>query len=223
MEDILGRNEVMTQLESIRDEIIHHYTQYYSVSHILRDFGFKGSYRGPIEDILKSEGIYQGVGGKTAQARVKKIESSMMSKYGVKNYGQLHHGGYSGLNSIERTIPNFIEKYKKYVEDSKIIVHVNRKKLIIPKFCYYTGIMFVDEELERVNPNDYRKRSLDHKISLWYGFMNGISLDNINDVGNLIYCLKYCNTMKGIMNHVEFRKYAIEIREKFINEGYKHN
>ncbi len=206
-------------------DIVEEYKKTYSVSDILRSVGLdtRGSAaRNYIVTILKNEGIYQGVGGLSALHKQKKIQQTMLDRYGVINTGQLPEGGWKN-NDTKKTEIQFLNEFKDYCKKVDEHTKRNKKMLILTKNCYYTGIAFADDHITNINPNDPLKRSVDHKISKWIGFMTNLSPDFIGSATNLVYCLKYCNTIKNQMDEQMFMPFAKIIREKMINEGHKSN
>jgi len=211
------------QIQKRKNEIIDHYKKNWSVSQIIKDFELTGGTRRYISEILKDEGIYQGIGGKNAFARVKKIESTMLERYGVINSGQLPGYGWSSQNKIHKIEIEFKKDLDKYCRRVRTLTGENSKNLLKSDFCYYTGIKFADSINKKVNPNDYLKRSLDHKLPVLYGFYLDISPEEISSVSNLVFCIKYANAIKGNMTEEQFKPLAFLIREKLINEGKESN
>lgn len=213
----------LQEIENKKTEIIELYEKSYSVSEVLQKLNLKERHRKNIVILLKERGIYQGVGGKSSLYKQHKIQNTMLEKYGVINAGQIPGNGWKH-NSIMRTEIKFLQEYKNYCIKVDIITKSNAKKLIDTGFCHYTGIKFADSDKNTpTNPNDPLKRSVDHKISKWLGFILGMEPDIIGDVGNLVYCLKYCNSMKNNMIEESFAPYAQEIRKRLINEGFESN
>jgi hypothetical protein len=87
-------------------------------------------------------------------------------------------------------------------------------------YCYYTGIKFADAEQQYVNPNDPRKRSLDHKIPLAICYIKGMTMDEANHPDNLCWCLKVINNIRGTSDLESFQPIAEYYRRKFIEAGY---
>jgi len=218
------KKEAKKHVYNRRDEIINHYSQHYSVSKVMRDFGLSEGARRWIEKILKEEDIYQGTGGLQALKKVERIESTMMKRYGVRNAGQLDHGGWKLLNGREKTDPEFISDFNVFKGDVERLTKKNRKKMIPSKYCYYTGIKFVDEEVDNPNPNDQRKRTIDHKISVWDAyFVHNFAAEDVSNTSNLVYCIRYANSIKHNKSHHDFKKTANIIRKRFIDEGFASN
>lgn len=203
------------------------YKEEYSVSIIHKEvqerFGKIG--RGPISDYLKSIGIYEGLNGPNyLKKKVENNEKIMMERYGVINWGQTKEGGYRKQNKIPYNKISYLDDgYKKYRDDVEKITRKNIKKLdAIPKYCEYTGILFADEN-GATNPNDPRKRSVDHKIPAVICYLNGISAEDAGSIDNIIFVLKYVNSIKSNTEHNSFLSVAHKIRKVFINEGYESN
>lgn len=217
------KSDWKTKLSSI--DIIEEYKKTYSVSDILKGADIhtsSHSARNYIVTILKNAGIYQGVGGLSALHKQKKIQQTMLKKYGVINNGQRPGEGWKN-NAIPRSELQFLREFQDYCKEVDLHTKNSKKLLISTKYCYYTGIAFVDNFKENVNPNDPLKRSIDHKISKWIGFVTNLKPEFIGSPTNIIYCLKYCNTVKNQMDDQTFMPYAKIIREKMINEGHESN
>lgn len=202
--------------------IITQYHQSYSVSDIIEKNKYAISTRKYIVELLKNEGIYQGVGGLSALYKQNKIKTTCMERYGVENIAQHPDYGWKN-NNIEKINISFKSDIDKYKESVISLTKINKKYMIETQYCYYTGIKFADDILDCVNPNDYLKRSLDHKIPIIIGFFNNIEPEIVSSLGNLVWCLKYCNTIKNNMTEDQFKPLALHIRERLINEGKESN
>jgi hypothetical protein len=86
-------------------------------------------------------------------------------------------------------------------------------------YCYHTGIRFIDAEVEFANPNDPRKRSLDHIIPLSICYTMGMTMDEANHPDNLCWCLKCVNNTRGSTDINSFKHIAEFYRKKFIEAG----
>ena len=53
--------------------------------------------------------------------------------------------------------------------------------------------------------------SIDHKISVYYGYIN---CDEIGGIYNLCICSRYINNKKGILNENEFKE---KLKNNFFN------
>jgi NTP pyrophosphatase (non-canonical NTP hydrolase) len=209
--------------DEMKDIYIRLYKQTYSVSEVMKTVN-DGVGRGRIVEILKKEGIYEGLKGPNYLARkVKKHEELMMRKYGVVNWGQTKDGGYKKMNKVPyRKISYLTEEAKEYRKKVDVLTRKNIKEKYgknLPKYCYYTGIMFADEE-GQVNPNDPRKRSVDHKIPVLHCFLKGISIKEAAAIDNIVFVLKYVNSIKAQSTEESIAPIIDSIRRIFINEGF---
>ena len=226
-------NEKNKFLEENKNYIIDLYKETYSVTEVLdlltekydvvKNYSFIN--RKTIENILKEENVYESFSGKNFnKKRVEKIKNTMNEKYGVDNIGQLDGYGFKELNKIPYEKVDFLhdqmEKYKKKVER---LTKKNAKKLNKPNYCQSTGILFADSEFEQVNPNDPRKRTVDHKKSVVVCYLEGISAEQCASEDNIEFVLRYVNSVKGNTCVENFQPIANKIREAFINAGFKSN
>jgi len=209
--------------EEIRNLIIETYKQEYSVSKVMEKCP-KGIGRKRVEKILKDVNVYEGLNGKNyLKKKVENHEKLMMEKYGVINWGQTKNGGYRSQNKIPYKKISFLtDDYKKY----RLLVEKETEKNIkkffktYPKYCYYTKILFADEE-GPVNPNDPRKRSVDHKVPVLHCYLNNIDVEKASSIDNIIFVLRYVNAVKGQTLEESFLPIVEKIRKVFINEGFK--
>jgi hypothetical protein len=215
--------KIISITEEIKNIIIETYKKEYSVSEVIKKCP-KGIGRKRIENILKSVGIYEGINGENyLRKKVEKQEKLMMEKYGVKNWGQTKDGGYKKQNKIPYKKISFLtDEYKDYRVQVEKETEKNIKKhfKIYPKYCFYTKILFADEE-GSVNPNDPRKRSVDHRIPVLHCYLNGVSVENASHINNIVFVLRYVNSVKGQTLEDSFLPIVEKIRKVFINEGYK--
>lgn len=76
--------------------------------------------------------------------------------------------------------------------------------------CYYTKQILIDnEKFKLLNPemkasSNRLQPTVDHKISVFYGFVNQIEPIVIADVSNLCICARYINSSKSYLNEDEF-------------------
>lgn len=68
--------------------------------------------------------------------------------------------------------------------------------------CYYTNIEL--DKNQHYNNDNYP--TIDHKISVYYGFMNKIDYKKIGGIDNLCVCSRYINMKKRILNEKEFKE-----------------
>jgi hypothetical protein len=173
---------------------------------------------------LKSRGVYKGIGDRSLQTyRNDKAKTSLQQKYGVSNNGQRyeHIEKLKERNSIPFVDLPFKEELASYRNRVERITKRNKKYITNTEYCYYTGIKM--KEHEGCNPNDQLLKTVDHKMAIVHGFMLGIDPEIIGGVSNLVYCLRYVNSLKGNKSADEMEIISKYIRGSLINAGYEHN
>ena len=85
--------------------------------------------------------------------------------------------------------------------------------------CALTGVRFVDAETDTPNPNDPRKRTIDHKVPLSECFIRGWTQEQANDVSNLMYVLRAVNNQRQSTHLENYKVMADWYRQKFIESG----
>lgn len=174
---------------------------------------------------LRKQNIYQPYSIKSLKIKAEKIKKTTFERYGVENRSQIESKKLIKRNSLSKIKFKFHKELTEYRELVNHYTKKNKKKLVLNSHCYYTGIKFSDAETKEVNPNCHLKRTIDHKISIIYGFFNKIPAEIIGHETNLVYCLRYCNTLKNATsaNDENFKKIIKNLREYLINEGQEHN
>lgn len=211
--------------EDMKQQYIKLYKETYSVTQVMNIVN-DGVGRRKINKILKDAGIYEGLNGPNyLKKKQEVIQNIMVDRYGVRNISQLKKTGYTTLNKIEYQkigkINEELHVYKSAVRkltEKNIKEHYNKN---LPEYCYYTGIRFADAIQDKVNPNDPRKRSIDHKLPIIMGYYGGHSVEEVADINNITFVLKYVNTVKCNMPEDAFIPLAKKIREVFIHEGFE--
>lgn len=129
----------------------------------------------------------------------KKIET-YLKNYGVKNYSQ-------SLEFNKKFIDNYFKKngflpiYKKlkFIQYRNKINNLTRKtkKILLEN---WDGYDFYDNEYIKDNfnlkPLDKNYPTIDHKISVFYGYINNISEQDISNIDNLCFTKKSLNSKK---------------------------
>lgn len=218
------RNKNKQIISTKSEEIIKEYNKNPNLTDISNIFNISVD---PLRKFLKKVEIYNPYSKKALNLRYKKIKSTLNEKYGeeVNNVSKLQADKLKKRNALPKCEIPFIEDSKNYAWQVNQYTNKSIKKLIDSEYCYYTGIKFADYFMtEGVNPNDYLKKTTDHKISILYGYLTGIDPKIIGDVTNLVYCIRYCNSLKSIsnVNDSDFREICLQIRKKLIDAGYEH-
>jgi hypothetical protein len=188
------------------------YLKTYNVSEILREF--PNTNRRRVTAFLKEEGIFESLNGENyLKAKVKQQESLMMQRHGVRNWGQIP-GGRKKLDTINN-IPydklDFEPQLREYKSTVNKLTKRNfRRMKDIPTHCFYSGIEFADLK-GTPNPNDPFKRTIDHKKPIILCYFDGMSVEEAADEANLIFIIRYLNSLKSNTTHEAF----LPIAEKF--------
>ena len=216
--------------EEQKEKYINEYLETYSVSELLRRYYESDNIcRNELVKILKAADVYEGLNGPNfLKKKAENHKQYMIETYGVENYGQLPGCGWDQLNKVPYTKFNFFEEglkdyKKKVIKLQKKYLNECKRNNLIPDYCEYTGILFADSEFNSVNPNDPRKRTIDHKVPIIYCFFNNISPEDCSTPDNMAFVLRYINSIKGNTLHESFIPIAAKVRKALINEGYPSN
>jgi len=147
----------------------------------------------------------------------KKMQDYNLEKYGKKSFFQtdifLNNSGIT-LKRKETRIKNGFsidDKYKTEWElyKNKIRNKTNKnKKILIEKwdgYDYYDG-EYIKDNFKKYKPRSSKYPSFDHKISLYYGFINNIDADIISDISNLCITKTIINNIKKTRTEDEYYK-----------------
>lgn len=210
-----------TKLSKMKDErkqeYIDKYLETYSVTKVIEAFDY-GDGRNPIVAVLKEAGVYEGLTGKNYLT--KKVENQkklMMETYGVDNISKVREN-WSARNAIPYEKLHVQTEFVEYRDAVSKLSKKNATKIPPPTKCYYTKIEFADNK-RTPNPNDPRKRSLDHKKPVLQCFFEGMTVEDAASLNNLRYVLRYVNSIKGNTSHESFLPMADKIREIILNES----
>jgi hypothetical protein len=126
-----------------------------------------------------------------------KIKQTCLKKYGHLTYTLSDEYKIKRGFNLDKDIE---DKWKLYKKQSRRIF--DKIKTIV--FEKWDGYDYYDDEyiknyleLEHTDPN---YPTIDHKISLHYGFNNNVPVDEINKIENLVITKRSINSSKGIKN-----------------------
>ena len=202
-----------------RDEVISAYKETYSVTQVLKHFGYpKGNSerRKQITDILREEDIFEGLSGPNVLIKKQeRIEKTNLERYGVANYSYTKHGSLNLHNHRDRTQFPIVEEFRLYqqqvVNETKKTIR-KLKHIPRPTHCEYLGVEFIDDNT--ANPNDQLKRTIDHKKSVYSCWLDGLSPEEASHQDNLAWICRYANSIKGNADYDDIRYIFPKIKEK---------
>jgi len=121
-----------------------------------------------------------------------KMKKTCLERYGVENYMKSEQMKKHRIKNGTK-IPDELKKdYEKYLFEVRYLTYLQRKKL----FKEWNGLDYYDDEPIKENFNleitDKLYPTIDHKISIYHGYFNNISPEEISNIGNL------CITKRGI-------------------------
>lgn len=161
-----------------------------------------------------------------------KKENTCLEKYGVKNPFESEEIKNNikeyYMTNFNVSHPNRIDEVKQKSKDTRIknnfqipdnllselqIYYKNVKKETykFKKELYknWNGFDYYDNEYileyKKLNPNNRNYPSIDHKISVYEGFMNNIDYKIIGNINNLCITKRTINSSKRNMNELEYK------------------
>jgi hypothetical protein len=134
------------------------------------------------------------------QAIKDKVKKTMLEKYGVENIS--HSQRFKDFMYILKGNTIDTMAFNKYKQEIWKLTKKNKENIPFTGLCYYTGV-----NISKTNfYNDFHHVSVDHKISISYGFNNNIPVEEIAAEKNLCYCSRLTNSIKREMTEEEFLK-----------------
>lgn len=209
----------MKKITLSRDEVISVYKETYSVTEVLKHFGYphgNTERRKQITDILKEEGLFEGNSGPNViRMKQERIKKTMLKRYGVDNYSYTNHGSLNLHNHRDKTPFPIVEEFRIYQQQVTYETKKTIRKLKNtpkPTYCEYLGIEFVDDKI--ANPNDQLKRTIDHKKSVYSCWIDGLSPQEASQQSNLAWICRYANSIKGNADYDDIKHIFPKIKEK---------
>ncbi|MEI7674571.1 MAG: hypothetical protein WCI60_02450 [bacterium] len=207
-----GKKKVFSDEQ--KNMIIEHYKNCYSV---LETSKIMGVAYVQIKRILEEEGVFESFGGENyKRLNTERIKKSTLKKYGVDNISKIRQSGWTTQNHIGYERLAFDEEYKKYSARVMKLTRKNAQQIKENTHCFYTGIEFSDNNQKEVNPNDPRKRSIDHRKSVIECFLESLCPEECASLDNIVFALKYVNTIKGNTKEDSFIPIAKNLRERLL-------
>jgi hypothetical protein len=137
-------------------------------------------------------------------------EESCMKKYGVSNAQQVSEiRNKTKLTRIERGLDIddiFLSEFEIYKRKVRALTRKNRKILleIWNGTDYYDGEYIKDNfDLEYIDP---KYPTIDHKISIFDGFKEGFTSEEISSLDNLCFTKRGINSSKNSLSEIEYKQ-----------------
>lgn len=138
-----------------------------------------------------------------------------MKNTNLKRYGSIAPAGNVDVMSkmtktrVERGYQNVsseIDEYKLYRKLVRKLTDINKKML----FENWDGIDYYDDEYIKdylnINSNSRLYPTIDHKISIYYGYNNNISAEEVASLDNLCITKRGINSSKSSKTYETFKR-----------------
>lgn len=138
-----------------------------------------------------------------------KATKSIQLRFGVSNISQSKYKKDLLVSLGKYTPDKDKTKYIRYKEKVRKITYKYAKILkdlwiLSDRRCYYTLDLLLDENDTAIG--DFKnKPTIDHKVSILFGFLNGIPPEVIGHYKNLCICSSYINSLKRSLTEIQFR------------------
>jgi hypothetical protein len=145
-----------------------------------------------------------------------KIISTCMERYGFTNVHMVDSVKRKSANTkIDRGViisPDLLSMWEIYRRKSINLTNMIREKI----YADWDGIDYYDSEYIKDNFNYAFNHkyypTIDHKISVYYGFANNIPVEEICDISNLCITKRYINSQKNKMIEEDFKLNKLNIK-----------
>jgi len=137
---------------------------------------------------------------KCEKIQIKMIESCII-KYGSKNYNSSVYAKQKRIENNQQVPDDLKSKFELYTRAAR-----NKTKRVKNKlFENWNGLDYYDNEYIipylLLNKSNKKYPTIDHKISIYYGFINDIDPEIIGDLDNLCITKRSINSSKHIKCH----------------------
>jgi hypothetical protein len=153
---------------------------------------------------LKKYGSITPLGNVNIKEKIKKVN---LEKWGFENpfQSELIKEKIKKTNTKNNYWIIDSENFDKYKRRVKTLTNKIKKEL----FKNWNGYDYYDNEYIKenlnLNKNSNIYPTIDHKISVYYGFINNISPEEISDINNLCITKRFINSSKNKKNEDEFK------------------
>ena len=128
----------------------------------------------------------------------------MIKRYGAPTYfeSQINR---ERLEKLNIWIPlDQLSKYRIYYKKVIKLTNIYKDQLFNEwdGLCYYTGKKLLTRDKKNYNNSIYP--TVDHKISIFYGFKNDIDFNKIGSFDNLCICGRKINIQKSLLTEDQY-------------------
>lgn len=148
----------------------------------------------------------------TEKRKIKRVKTNL-ERYGVENTFQ--NKNIINENLIKTRKTNILNG--RWIDDSLLTPWIRYKKNVMRLTYKYKKVLYNNWDGYDYYDNEYIKENynlhyyhpdyptIDHKISIKYGFDNNIPIEEISDINNLCFTKKKLNTRKYTKNECDFK------------------
>lgn len=131
-----------------------------------------------------------------------KIRETSNIRYGSNHYLSSNIRRRECEESGKWTPLDLVSDFRRYHRLCISETNKNKKQLFLlwNGKCHYTGEILITDKLKY---NDTKYRTIDHKISIFNGFVNNTPPVEIGALGNLVVCSRSINSRKNVNNSYE--------------------
>lgn len=151
--------------------------------------------RKTINTFIEKYGVENPLQSEEIKERIKKTN---LEKYGAYNYNSSNYAKNKRIE-LKQQVPDHQKKeFELYTKIVRNKTNCVKKQL----FENWDGADYYDHEviIEYLKLEPYNKKypTIDHKLSIYYGFINNINPEIIGDLNNLCITKRSINSIKGI-------------------------
>lgn len=142
---------------------------------------------------------------------VRKIKATCLEKYGVDNVSKVKEVAIESRKTKEELgliIPDeLLSEWFLYKRDVRRLTNRSKKKLyeLWDGYDKYDG-EFIKGYLAYSHTHRFYP-TVDHKISVYFGFMNALSAEEVSSIENLCITKRFINSKKKVMTDSEFTSF----------------
>lgn len=152
-----------------------------------------------------------------------KIKEILLEKYGTDKFFEINRHTNSNKNKFKliSNLENLMSCYESSeslynneIVENQYLFYRNEVRRLTKKnlkllIDNWDGLDYYDKEIieenYKLDKNDPNYPTIDHKISVYYGFVNNISPEEISDISNLCITKRFINSKKRDLIESEFR------------------